>query len=82
MSEELLEDEKVQVLLRVESEWRTRMKELGEKCGLSRNQFIIEAMDRYGEVLSAAIVEEDREIEETRRRHRDRLRSRIHSSSR
>ena len=68
--------------LRMEQELRTRLDELGQKCGRSANQFVVEAMERYGDVLAAVILDEDREIEETRQRHREDLRARIQSSRR
>ena len=74
--------ERAQLFLRMEQELRTRLDELGQMCGRSANQFVVEAMERYGDVLAAAMVEEDMEIEETKQRHREELRARIQSSRR
>jgi len=74
--------EKPQLNLRIEPEFHERLVELGKMCGLTKNQFVIESMKRYGDVLAEAVLEEDQEIEETRARHRDRLREKIQSSRR
>lgn len=73
---------KLQFNLRIAPEEQTRLTELGAKCGLSGNQFVIEAMKRYGDVLAAAIVDENLEHEEVSKRHRERLRAKIQSSRR
>jgi hypothetical protein len=74
---------KGQFNLRIEEEFQTRLAELGEKCGFpSGNQFVIEAMRRYGDILADAIVAEDKEAEETRERSRERLRGKIQSPRR
>lgn len=74
--------ERAQLLLRMDGELRTRLDELGESCGRTANQFVIEAMERYGDVLADVILDEDQEIEEARQRHRDELRAKIQSSRR
>lgn len=74
--------ERAQLFLRMEQELRARLEELGARCGRTANQFVVEAMDRYGDVLADVILDEDKEIEETRQRHRDELRAKIQSSRR
>lgn len=73
---------KPQLNLRIDEEFHERLEELGRRCGLTKNQFVIESMERYGDVLADVILEEDNEIEETRQRHRDELKARIQSSRR
>jgi predicted DNA-binding protein len=80
--EEQLKAERAKLFLRMEQELRTRLDELGAECGRTASQFVVEAMRRYGDVLAGAILDEDREIEETRQRHRDQLRAKIQSSRR
>lgn len=74
--------ESVQFLLRIKPEDYTRWTELGTLCGLSGNQFVIEAMRRYGDILAQEIIAENKEAEETRSRHREQVRKRIQSSRR
>lgn len=74
--------DRAQLLLRMEQELRRRLDELGATCGRTANQFVVEAMERYGDVLADAILEEDLEIEQARQRHRNQLRERIQSSRR
>jgi hypothetical protein len=74
--------ERAQLLLRMEQELRARLDELGAMCGRTANQFVVEAMDRFGDVLVGVILDEDRDIEETRKRHRDQLKAKIQSSRR
>ena len=74
--------DRAQLFLRMEQELRTRLDELGQMCGRSANQFVVEAMERYGDVLAAEMLIEDQEIEETKQRHREDLRARIQSSRR
>jgi hypothetical protein len=76
------ESESVQFLLRIKREDYTRWTELGAKCGLSGNQFVIEAMRRYGDILAQEIIAENKSVEEAQKRHRDQVRARIQSSRR
>jgi predicted DNA-binding protein len=82
MAEAQAKAERAQLFLRMEQELRTRLDELGAQCGRTANQFVVEAMDRYGDVLADAMLEEDQEIQETRQRHRDQLRANIQSTRR
>ena len=74
------ETDRAQLLLRMGKEFRERLDDLGAMCGRTANQFVLEAMVRYGDVLVDAILEEDQEVEETKQRHRDQLRAKIQSS--
>lgn len=74
--------ERAQLLLRMEQELRERLDELGARCGRTANQFVLEAMNRYGDVLVDAILDEDQDAEEARQRHRNQLRAKIQSSRR
>lgn len=74
--------DRAQLLLRMEQELRERLDELGAKCGRTANQFVVEAMDRFGDVLADVLLDEDQEVEETRQRHRNQLREKIQSSRR
>ena len=74
---------KGQFNLRIEDEFQTRLAELGAKCGFpSGNQFVIEAMRRYAEILCEVINDENKELEKLKQRQRDSLRDKIHSSRR
>lgn len=74
--------ESVQFLLRILREDYTRWTELGAQCGLSGNQFVIEAMRRYGDILAQEIIAENKEAEQARNRHREQVRKGIQSSRR
>jgi len=78
-----LKPKKGQFNLRIESEFQTRLAELGASCGFaSGNQFVIEAMRRYADILAEAISQENAEIEKVKQQQRERLRAKIQSSRR
>lgn len=70
--------ERDQVLLRVDVEEKARLTSLGQGAGFpSAAQFVIAAMQRYGDILAKAIIAEDAEVKEVRRRHREALRGEL-----
>jgi len=78
-----LKPKKGQFNLRIESEFQTRLAELGASCGfVSGNQFVIEAMRRYADILAEAISQENAEIEKVKHQQRERLLAKIQSSRR
>jgi|RhiMethySRZTD1v2_1073278.scaffolds.fasta_scaffold01039_56 hypothetical protein len=82
-SDELNEESKggrAQILLRVSVEEKARFTELGSTAGfLSVSKFIIEAMNRYGDIIAETVLDEDRKSAEVRKSHRDDLRRKLQS---
>jgi predicted DNA-binding protein len=77
-----VETQKTQYNIRISSELKERLVELGRPLGLTGNEFAAEALEKYSEVLAEVMAAEREAHQQVSEEHKRQIRERFQSPRR